>query len=334
MKRSEIEKLGKIAFVFSGGSMRGGAAAGMAQVLWEEGIRPSHILGISAGALTGAGVCAGKIDELIYTWENLRRKELYSSRFLAALLKGIVFSDHILNNSAMLDLFMRFVSEKPEGKLSQEEKEKLVGEALIASDITLNIVTSSLQSGTRTFSNRDKAIIENPEILAKVMIASASIPISFKPVELDGEQYVDGDIFHSNPFIPALEDDCDTIFYFYTPEYPDPKQQYTNLFEIINRIISMNSHHSNEVDILFDEAIGATNPFSIRSSIGLVLSRMRRVFRGYKSPDARLITIMPDGPLGEEKLKMFGEFDKEKLRSTVEKGRQLAKEALAREGLL
>lgn len=334
MKRSEIKKLGKIAYVFSGGSMRGGAGAGMAQVVWEAGIRPSHVLGISAGALTGAGVCAGKIDELVYTWENLRHKELYSPRFIRMLLRGLIFSDHLMDNSAMLDLFMRFVSEKPEGKLSREEKEKLIGEALIASDITLNIVVSSLQRGAKIFSNRDKTIIENPGILTKMMIASASIPITFKPVKLDGEQYVDGDIVHSNPFVPALKDGCDTIFYFYTPEYPDPERQYNNFLEIGGRIISINSHHSHDVNVLFDEAIGASNPFSIRSSIGLVWDRVRRVFRGYKSPDARLITITPDGPLEEEELKIFGEFDKENLRSTVEKGRQLAREALAREGLL
>ena len=53
-RRSQEPERSHTVFVFSGGSVRGAAQAGMLRVLLHRGIFPDEVVGVSAGALNGA----------------------------------------------------------------------------------------------------------------------------------------------------------------------------------------------------------------------------------------------------------------------------------------
>ena len=46
--------------------------------------------------------------------------------------------------------------------------------------------------------------------LAKIILASSSIPILFCPVEIDGHTYVDGGLFRNFP-VTAIREDCEEV---------------------------------------------------------------------------------------------------------------------------
>ena len=82
-------------FVFSGGSVRGAAQAGMLRVLLENGILPDEIVGVSAGALNGVYLAhdptiqqVGRLEDL---WRDVAEKAPIRGsivRNLASILRG------------------------------------------------------------------------------------------------------------------------------------------------------------------------------------------------------------------------------------------------------
>ncbi len=69
-------------------------------------------------------------------------------------------------------------------------------------DIPMYVVTSNLDNG-------ESAVFTQGD-LAKSVQASASVPIVFPPVNIDGVNYVDGGLFRNFPVTP-LREICDIV---------------------------------------------------------------------------------------------------------------------------
>ncbi len=158
----------KLGIALSGGGARGFAHAGALQALNEAGLKPDVIAGVSAGAV----ICA-----------------LYASgiepRAITSLFNEVKFSavcEFSMKNGGFFKMtrFEKFL-QKTLGNI------RLIEELKIPTYICATDIDNGL------------AVAFNSGNLTKSVVASASIPILFQPVRIDGVNYVDGGVLHNLP---------------------------------------------------------------------------------------------------------------------------------------
>ncbi len=174
MKRKKY----RIGVVLSGGGARGFAHLGVMQALNDAGIFPDIISGTSAGALVGVLYADG------YTPEEILQ---------------------IMNSSSMLHYVRPTIPR--EGLLQISGIEGILKDYLKASRfeelaIPLYVTATDLNNGQATYFSKGELI--------KPVIASASIPVLFKPVIIDDIYYVDGGVMDNLPVSP-IENKCSFI---------------------------------------------------------------------------------------------------------------------------
>ncbi|MBC8173337.1 MAG: patatin-like phospholipase family protein [Chitinophagales bacterium] len=168
----------KIGITLSGGGARGIAHTGVLHALEEAGIRPEIISGCSSGALIGALYAAGLPPLEIFQF--VEKKSLYN------LIKMG------MPNKGMMELaYFRQVLTK---NLPHDSFEKLK-KPLFISVTNLNKGVSEIVSTGR---------------IIDYVIASSSIPLIFKPVQIGKYFYVDGGVINNLPVEP-LRPVCDLL---------------------------------------------------------------------------------------------------------------------------
>jgi NTE family protein len=172
------ENIFSTGLVLSGGGARGFAHIGVLQALNEAGIFPDVISGTSAGALVGVLYADG-----------------YSPR---EILK-------MMNSTSRLHYIRPTVPK--EGLLQISGIERILRENLRAKNfeelkLPLYVTATDLNNGRAEYFCTGELI--NP------VIASASIPVLFKPVIINDIHYVDGGVLDNLPIRP-LESKCRRI---------------------------------------------------------------------------------------------------------------------------
>ena len=160
----------KVGLVLSGGAARGFAHVGVIEALNQYGIYPDMVSGVSAGAIAGVLYCDG--------YEPHEMLEIIKDRSLFRYI-----SPAIPRN----------------GLLSMDNMQKVINEALRAKrfedlKIPFYCNATNLNKGTAEYFHKG-------ELLQKVM-ASATIPMLFKPVIMNGDTYVDGGVMDNFPVRP------------------------------------------------------------------------------------------------------------------------------------
>lgn len=168
----------KIGIALSGGGVRGFAHLGVLKALNEHDIYPDIISGASAGALAGLFYADGYTPQESY--DIFYQNSLFKFTELSVPDKG-------------------FLSIQKMAKILQENIRAKTFEEL---DIELFIAASNLNEGKVEYFNKG-------EIIDKA-VASASIPILFKPTILNGKTYVDGGVFDNLPTQP-IKEKCDIL---------------------------------------------------------------------------------------------------------------------------
>lgn len=168
----------KFGYVFSGGGARGFAHLGLIKFLEELDIRPYAIAGTSAGAVIGALYAAGKTPlEILQIMQN--------------------------NNYFSWSNILW----KKSGFFSMDALEELLHENVGQDDFDSLKVKLFV---TATDLNKGHTVIFSKGRLYQPVIASASLPIIFKPVIMGDKMLVDGGIMNNFPIEP-LESICDII---------------------------------------------------------------------------------------------------------------------------
>ena len=163
----------KTGIVLSGGGTRGFAHLGALKALEEEGIIADVVSGTSVGSIVGAMYADG------YTVDRMHE----------------VFRKHSILKLSRLSLSGRgFLSF---GGLKKSISRHLSAAAFEELNIPLYVCISNISAGKAEY------IHSGP--LAEVIVASASIPILYTPVRINGQLYVDGAIFDNFPVKPILE---------------------------------------------------------------------------------------------------------------------------------
>ena len=85
--------------------------------------------------------------------------------------------------------------------------------------------------------NKGKAEYKNSGPLGQTVLASSSIPVLFAPVEIDGQQYVDGGLMDNIPIEP-IKNDCEQIIVVNIAPL-NPRYNFKNLIQITSRTFYM-----------------------------------------------------------------------------------------------
>lgn len=159
----------------SGGGARGFAHLGVIQGLRDKGIEPGIISGVSAGAIMGAMVASGKSVHEIR--EILKEQRFFDLSSWQLPKTGFFRLDKL---EALFQATF--------GNINIEDLH-----------IPLIIAATDLLKGRLTYFEKGP--------LSRIVQASASIPVIFSPVEIDGRFYIDGGVFTNVPLDP-IRDRC------------------------------------------------------------------------------------------------------------------------------
>ena len=165
-----------LGYALGGGGSRGFAHLGALKVFEAYGLRPDVIAGTSAGALAGVFYADGfSPDEIA---ELFNKKDFKEFVELAVPKTGLFKSTEILK-------FLK-------NNLRSQKFEQL--------KIPFNAVATDWQNAKiKVFSEGDK--------LAEAVVASCSVPIVFRPIDIDGIPYVDGGLLKNFP-VSVIRDSC------------------------------------------------------------------------------------------------------------------------------
>ena len=169
----------KIGLVLSGGGAKGIAHIGVLRALLDNDIHPTIVSGTSAGSIVGALYAAGT------TTEGMMQMVTDTSMMKIFRLFGIPGSGLV-----KLD----YLRERLAAFIKQDNFEDL--------KYPLFVCATNLNHG--------KAVYFNNGTLFDKVVASCSVPWLFKPLEIDGELYVDGGITNNMP-ASILRDKCNVL---------------------------------------------------------------------------------------------------------------------------
>ncbi len=233
--------------VMSGGAVRGFAHVGVLQALNEHNIFPDIISGVSAGAIIGALYADGYTPRQILTL--LWRRNIFRFVKLSPGTSG----------------FLRI------NGLRKVLKESLHSKTFKQLPIPLIVTVTNVLTGKVEYISEGNLI--------DAILASASIPVLFKPYEMNGNTYIDGGMTDNLPVFP-IKNRCNEIIGVHVN--PVGKiEQVKGLINIALRAfhISVASHVDRKKE-LFKYFI---EPLELRKYGYLDVKKGKEIFRvGYK----------------------------------------------------
>ncbi len=197
-----------IGLSLSGGGARGIAHLGVIKALLENGIEPDFIAGTSAGAIVGALYAAGHDpDSMLEFVED------------ASIWRVFKVSMPVNGLARLTYLRERLAQFIPEDRF----------EALRH---PLFITATNLVAGTSEVFDRGP--------LFDVIVASCSIPLVFKPVQLNGAYYVDGGLLENMPVRPLEKAGAEIIIGVNVmPAIPVDPKSVQSVFGVATRIFDL-----------------------------------------------------------------------------------------------
>jgi NTE family protein len=168
----------KIGIALSGGGVKGFAHLGVLKALEEKGIEADIMAGVSAGAIVGSFIAAGKKPAEVM--ELINESDFFDFAKLSLPDRGIFTLDNMTENLEKL-LNVKSFSELK---------------------IFFYIGVANIEKARMEYFNEGDLI--------KIIQASSSIPVLFSPVEINGDLYVDGGLFENLPVNPLINK-CDIL---------------------------------------------------------------------------------------------------------------------------
>jgi len=177
----------KTVLVLEGGAMRGLYSAGVLDVFMENNIKADVVYGVSAGALFGLNYKSRQKGRAIrYNLKYAKEKNYMG-------LYSLVTTGDIMNKKFC---FTKLVY----------ELDKLDFETYKNNPVDFYAVVTNLQTGEPEYIKIDDA-----EKDMEYFRASGSMPFVSRPVEIDGNLYLDGAVSDAVPFKKVLESGFEKI---------------------------------------------------------------------------------------------------------------------------
>ena len=219
----------RIGLVLGGGAARGFAHIGVIQVLEEAGIRPSLVVGTSAGSVVAALYASGKggaqLQQVAQDMDEAAFADWTLPIFSRGMLRGAALS--------------RYISAQVNGRLIE------------SMPLPLGIVATDLNSGQGMLFQRGDT--------ATAVRASSAVPAIFQPVRIAGRDYVDGGLVSPVPVRFARQMGADLIIAVDISDAPesnaasDTLQILLQTFSIMSK--SINTFELREADVVVRPAL-------------------------------------------------------------------------------
>lgn len=223
----------KTAFVFGGGGSKGAVQVGMVRRLFEKGIRPDIVTGVSIGALNGYFAAQHKIDELDSLWRKIENNdEVYQSRWITSALMFLGWQWGYPSIYKPGKLSKTIVKEIKERDLNDFKAELRIG--------AVDLVTGNFVSINQTHS-----------LLHRFIMGCVAIPMVFPPVKIKAREdkelaglYVDGCVRNITPVAEAARLGATDIHVFLTSSdiLRHQKDGYNQWMNLVSRSVDINMH--------------------------------------------------------------------------------------------
>ena len=177
----------KTALILEGGAMRGLYSAGVLDVFMRNNISVDVIYGVSAGALFGLNYKSRQIGRAI----RYNIKYAHEKNYMG--LYSLITTGDVMNRDFCFNKLVY-------------ELDRLDFETYKNNPVEFYAVVTDLQTGKPEYIKIDDA-----EKDLEYFRASGSMPFVSKPVEVNGNLYLDGAISDAVPFKKALEEDYEKI---------------------------------------------------------------------------------------------------------------------------
>ena len=182
----------KTALVIEGGAMRGLYSAGVLDVFMQNNISADAVYGVSAGALFGLNYKSRQIGRAL----RYNLKYAHEKNYMG--LYSLITTGNVMNKDFC---FKKLVY----------ELDKLDFETYKNNPIDFYAVVTNLETGQPEYIKIDDAQKD-----MEYFRASGSMPFVSKPVEINGNLYLDGAIGDAVPFKKALETNYEKIIVILT----------------------------------------------------------------------------------------------------------------------
>ena len=287
----------KVALVMSGGGAKG-AFQFMAEkyAREEKGYQWDVIAGVSVGALNGVMLAMEKYDRLADLWWNISADQVHTGKLnLWSMLKIAFGAQSIYDNDPLWKLLQK-----------EYEYEK------VAVDLRIGVV--SLQTGEYV------RLVPSEPGFEKAILASTSIPIAYRPVQVSAAypDMVDGGVRNISPLGDVLDTNPDEIVIINcSPDVP-PK-----LDRPLGNALDIGMH---SLDIALNEIFVTDVREFIRINLNVKEAQEAGVTlhnekgKPYKYYNFKI--IQPDKPLGDT-LDFSQEITEMRIHAGWEKARQV-----------
>ena len=177
----------KTALILEGGAMRGLYSAGVLDVFMRNNINVDVIYGVSAGALFGLNYKSRQIGRAI----RYNLKYAHEKNYMG--LYSLITTGDVMNRDFCFNKLVY-------------ELDKLDFETYKNNPVEFNAVVTNLQTGKPEYIKIDDADKD-----LEYFRASGSMPFVSRPVEINGNLYLDGAIADAVPIKKALENNYEKI---------------------------------------------------------------------------------------------------------------------------
>ncbi len=181
----EDDEEGMTALVLGGGGPRGAVQIGMLQVLAEHGFVPDRIYGCSVGAVNGVGFACDPtpegVERMAQIWTGINREHVFPQGRLHGPWLYFQQRESVYSNSGLRTIV--------EDGITFDRLEDI--------PVPVEVVATSLTDG------RERWFTYGPA--AETVLASAAMPAIFPPIEIEGEQYIDGGVVNNVPIQRAID---------------------------------------------------------------------------------------------------------------------------------
>lgn len=195
-----IDTTKEYGLVLEGGGAKGAYQIGAWKALKEANIRIKGIAGTSVGALNGALICMGDLEQAESLWENISYSQIMS---VDDKIMEDIFKQKKISRDALKDM-MDYISD---GGVDITPLKELIAECVDEEKIQ----NSPMDLYIHTFSvdemrelNVDLKEIE-PELIKDFLLASSYIFPIFKSEKLHGKTYIDGGAINNVPVDTLIE---------------------------------------------------------------------------------------------------------------------------------
>lgn len=237
------EKPYKLGLALSGGGARGFAHAGALLAIEEAGLKPDAIAGVSAGSVIAVLYAAG----------------------IKPLRMADIFARSGFRDFAELSL--------GEGGFFKIEKFKNFVLRAIGSYRKIEDLPIPTFLGA-TDLDHGKPVAFSTGDIGDAMMASCSIPIVFKPVEIDGVKYVDGGVLRNHPAW-ILRDKCEMLIGVNVSPLKK-NQKYKSIVEVALRTYNLMAKANQATDMALCD-ISVVTP-EITDCAVFDLKNIKRIF--------------------------------------------------------